>query len=405
MRICEEKKIIFISKWKCGSEAVRDLLDPYASIYSSQNYPYYHHCTALELKEYLGDDCWAQYFSFVSVRNPWDMLVSLYIYSMPDSSGKYWWERHWDLVSQDIEDPSFFIPPKDLMPFSDWLRYKDLSKFTISNFAYDENGNCIVSKVIKMEDFETDLAFLEKDFDIKVELKSINKTRHLHYSYYYNDDLCSIVYEKFKDDIALGEYSFEDRKRSENDFVVLDKQVSFNSFYQLKKYASKFQLLYKESLEHNVALRAELSSIEGKLVNLEQELDYDEELFFAINDYKDNCSLFESLINCFPVDKRVGKTLVKIYFSSLFCQSYYEKQVGFCFSSRFKAVSHYINFGEEKFFKPNPFFDVRAMLEKDVTLSSYLSSNGGDYTSLLMKRYCDKANVLPHSFYKHILRR
>lgn len=404
MRICEEKKLIFISKWKCGSEAVRDLLDPYTSIYSSQSYPYYHHCTALELKRYLGNECWEQYFSFVSIRNPWDMLVSLYIYSMPDSSGKYWWERYWDLVSQDIEDPSFFIPPTDLMSFADWLRHKDLTKFTISNFAYDDNGNCIVSKVIKMEDFEKDLNFLEKDFDIKVELKSINRTKHLHYSYYYNDDLRSIVYEKFKDDIFLGDYSFEDKKSSDNDFIVLDKQVLFNSCYQLKKYASKFQQLYEESSEHNVALRAEVLSLESKLVSLKQELDDNEELFFAIKDYKDNCSLFESLISYCTIDEIFGKTLVKIYFSSLFCQSYYEKQVGVSFSSRFKAVSHYINFGQAKFFKPNPFFDVRAMLEKDVTLSSYLSSKGGECTSLLMKSYCDKTGILPQSFYKHILR-
>ena len=86
MRISHKKKFIFLANPRSASTSIRKILDPYSDISSKlisevdQNFPFYHHITALELKnifEKKGWD-WDSYTKFCIIRNPYERIVSLY---------------------------------------------------------------------------------------------------------------------------------------------------------------------------------------------------------------------------------------------------------------------------------------------------------------------------------------
>jgi hypothetical protein len=99
---------------------------------------------------------WNNYFKFITVRNPWDMLVSFYHYGKPD-----------------------------------------------------ENGNSLVDLIIKMEDLEIGL---KKFFDHvqlpEQDIPHINATRHDNYKKYYTPETREKIREIFKYDIEMGNYEF-----------------------------------------------------------------------------------------------------------------------------------------------------------------------------------------------------
>jgi len=96
MRISHKHKFIFLSKPKCASESIREKLNKFSDIKSEGKYPYHHHTTAFELRMHFNAMGWNwdEYFSFTTIRNPWDMIVSLYHYGKPDKNGLYFYEKN-----------------------------------------------------------------------------------------------------------------------------------------------------------------------------------------------------------------------------------------------------------------------------------------------------------------------
>ena len=201
MRISHKHKFIFLSKPRCASESIRAMLDNYSDIFSSRQDPFRHHVSALELKTHfhqVGWD-WEKYFKFISIRNPWDMMVSVYFYSKPDINGTYFWNN---------SSEKKYIPDQ-LMAFDEWINRSGFYFWTLKRFILDEDGNQLVDLIVKVEDLETGL----KDFFDRVniprsQIPHINKTKHKKYKDYYNEETKRKVEKVFEYDIQIGKYTF-----------------------------------------------------------------------------------------------------------------------------------------------------------------------------------------------------
>jgi hypothetical protein len=97
MRILHSKKLIFISKPRCGSTSIRRLLDSKMvngdeySDYGNENPRLHPHMSLPSIMEYLADtkgNC-SDYQAFIFTRNPLAMLWSYYKYFKPDNNFRY----------------------------------------------------------------------------------------------------------------------------------------------------------------------------------------------------------------------------------------------------------------------------------------------------------------------------
>ena len=225
MRISHSKKFIFFSKPKCASSSIRKILNKYSDIISTDYAPYHHHTTAMQLKIHfneLGWD-WDNYFKFITIRNPWDMIVSFYHFAKPDINGIYYWEKSRDGVSRD---------GRTQLPFEEWILRKDIKKswhallykdgeyhknlwtnnfsfFTLNNFILDEKGETMVDCVIKTEDIENGIKTVFDKIGIPFKrIRKLNKSKHNPYRQYYSEETKKLIEEEFQYDIKIGGYEF-----------------------------------------------------------------------------------------------------------------------------------------------------------------------------------------------------
>jgi hypothetical protein len=178
------------------------MLDDYSDIKSTSSPPFYHHATALELKHYFDKKSWRweEYFKFISIRNPWDMLVSLYHYSKPDLNGLYFW--HENTKKRTYQ-------PGKLMEFTDWIERNDFYFWRLERFILDEKGHSLVDLIIKVEELEKGLNhFFDHVHLPRVNVPHINTTRHRNYKGYYTTSTEMKIEKLFKFEIEMGEYKF-----------------------------------------------------------------------------------------------------------------------------------------------------------------------------------------------------
>jgi len=195
MRMSHKNKWLYIAPPKTGSETLRGVLDRYTNIKGGgpeedkKKFPPYTHATAHELQicfKAQGWD-WNEYFKFSVARNPWSRVVSIYKYGIQQNR---------------LED----IPFKEAV--KTWNKY--MNHWSCYDHHFDKQGNQIVDFILKLEN-------LQEDFDVVCDrigippqqLPHVNKTKHKHYTEYYDDETREIVAKKYKKDIEQYGYTFE----------------------------------------------------------------------------------------------------------------------------------------------------------------------------------------------------
>ena len=196
MRISHKYKFVYIAIPKTGSESVRASLDGYSNIRSvgDKTSPYYWHTKATDLKKHFRERNWdwGRYFKFTFVRNPWDMLVSLYKYfqhnktlSLPRDGGP--------------EFKSFLL---------NRIRESSPSVVTHSIY-YTEGEDVLVDFIGKFENLQEDFNIICDKIGIPHQkLPHKNATKHKHYTEYYDAETKQIVAEKYAKDIEMFGYEF-----------------------------------------------------------------------------------------------------------------------------------------------------------------------------------------------------
>lgn len=144
------------------------------------------------------------YTTFAIIRDPWERMVSLYFYVLQ-------------------KKPSYRTregnrrPSKELkqLGFSKWLtQYGEMT----NNVRFTETpqlswitrrGKIIVDKIIRYENLAEGLA----ELGIKLKRHG-HKTKHGHYSEYYDEKALDFIKRKFTPDIETFGYKYEDKHRN-----------------------------------------------------------------------------------------------------------------------------------------------------------------------------------------------
>jgi hypothetical protein len=142
-----------------------------------------------------------KYYKFSIVRNPWDRLVSWYsyhtrVFKRTNQSFNSWVRNgattHWKNVD------GTYWGDKDPLNCQLWIINKEYPEIKLDFIGKFEN--------------------LQQDFNIvcdkigipSQELPHLNKSKHKHYTEYYDDETKQIVAEKFAGDIEHFGYEFRE---------------------------------------------------------------------------------------------------------------------------------------------------------------------------------------------------
>lgn len=126
----------------------------------------------------------SDFFKFSVVRNPWDRCISLYFYSK----------------TKNVFDKDKFI--------SLVLSNKP-SALPQYNYLVNNEGEVNLDYIIKFESLQECFNIACDNIGIpKAKLPHVNKSKHKHYTEYYDDETRKIVAEKFAKDIEYFGYKF-----------------------------------------------------------------------------------------------------------------------------------------------------------------------------------------------------
>tara|TARA_Y100001933_G_scaffold117815_2_gene117760 strand:- start:5103 stop:5753 length:651 start_codon:yes stop_codon:yes gene_type:complete len=214
MRISHKHKFIFTAIPKTGTTTIGNVLDRYVDVRygkfgwsfpgMNRNQNNSHedktrHAKLDEVKKDLfADDIetFDSYFKFTFVRNPWDRCVSSWFYALKRAergSGP-----HIDLV-------------KKYKTFQSWVGEKlyKSAPDSCSCWLFDSAENQIMDFIGRFENLQEDFNTICDKIGIPhQQLPHRNKSKHTHYTEYYDDETKQIVAEKFAKDIEYFGYEY-----------------------------------------------------------------------------------------------------------------------------------------------------------------------------------------------------
>ena len=156
------------------------------------------HQDAMYFKEKCPDN-FHSYFKFSLVRNPWARAVSYFHF-----------KKHRKRLAHDMTFGEFC---NILSNGNDSSRINDVNFFlhgrSALDFLCDETGNSTMDFIGTLENFQVDFDFICNKIGIpQKQLPHTFKTKHKHYTEYYDDETKELVAEKYKKDIEYFDYKF-----------------------------------------------------------------------------------------------------------------------------------------------------------------------------------------------------
>ena len=196
MIISDSHKFVFVANPKTGGTSIENCLDQYNSEYEGTglNTKYSErHCSLKAI--YQKFPFIDSYFKFAIVRNPFDWVVSWYFYrkkqqntnNTKNISFKEWLVDE-NSTAYSTEGIGLTISQFDLLSGCDYVKLNLTGKF--ENIQNDFNLFC---RLLKLP---------------QVTLPHMNKSRHKHYTEYYDDDTREVVAKRFAKDLEYYNYKF-----------------------------------------------------------------------------------------------------------------------------------------------------------------------------------------------------
>lgn len=166
----------------------------------AKGFAYPNHAPAAIRSQFMGSEEYASYFSFAFVRNPFDLVVSLY---------EYTWQKERDLFKKMNWELSQF--QKNILnnTFTDWVLNFDTGRLQ-SSYLFSSSGELLVTSIGKTESFDKDFIFFSRALGITYEPKTAKKNSTVRESYkkYYNSETTAVIENKYQKDLELFGYSF-----------------------------------------------------------------------------------------------------------------------------------------------------------------------------------------------------
>tara|TARA_R110002020_G_scaffold180152_1_gene374222 strand:+ start:14106 stop:14693 length:588 start_codon:yes stop_codon:yes gene_type:complete len=189
-------KFIFVHITKCGGSSIEELFNCWQNKYTEKYYHLgdnkQHHFISEILEAY--PDC-NHYYKFSFARNPWSRFLSEYHY----------------MIGLSLLPPNFsfknFCLHEEIIAEYGWP-YHDKSQH---EFIFDSNGDSLIDFVGKLENAQQDFNVICDKIGIPHQkLPHKNKSKHKHYTEYYDEETKEIVAEKYAKDIEYFGYTFDE---------------------------------------------------------------------------------------------------------------------------------------------------------------------------------------------------
>jgi len=214
MIVSDTHKFVFIHIPKTAGISVRKTLEPYATVPifkravphlvkrpKQKNPLLFQHATAKNINRLVLKDRWNGYFTFCFIRNPWDWMVSWYLF--------------WKTKSKAGGD--ICVRAKRLT-FNDYVTWYHSTKpqparnrirLGFSEFTHDDSKKKLIKFVGRFERFEEDFSTICSTLGIPCKVFKLNTTkRNKPYRKFYNEQSIQLVTSIFKNDIKEYGYSF-----------------------------------------------------------------------------------------------------------------------------------------------------------------------------------------------------
>lgn len=238
MIVSHEKSFIYVAIPKTGSRSIQEFFRPYADLLavgsSTNNHITIHKIIELEnFNQDLTSNLISHEYPYTiiaNMRNPWDRLVSFFEYvrkCQNDTTTSVIY-KHLDLLlnnTSDTKDIIKLIFTKDTDYQKNWLNKHNIEKecrgslksyfqSQTQKYSYMEdylNYDKYKEKtyIIRFENFQDDFNIVCDKIGIPHQkLPHKNKSKHKHYTEYFDDETRSIVAEKYAKDIDFVKYEF-----------------------------------------------------------------------------------------------------------------------------------------------------------------------------------------------------
>lgn len=236
MFISHEHKFIFIHIGKTGGTSIEKVLCKHFNVDFEETKKdpegkWWKHIWAKYMKEYVGEQIWNDYFTFAFVRNPYDLILSLYsMYTQyPEYTDQ---EKHEDLYHpwnqyQDFEDFILSMGQRKHEPDEKWRLQLDKlgAKKTMKVWYFLENlqtsyltnswkgkqsgkGEILVDFVGRYENLTEDFHKVCQKVGLpKLDLIHHGATKHRPFQELYTKRMKKIVYEHSSVDIERFGYA------------------------------------------------------------------------------------------------------------------------------------------------------------------------------------------------------
>lgn len=142
---------------------------------------------------------------FSIVRNPFDRLVSEYFYVLNEIN----FDKDLRLNHAKLGFDRFVRWGLSLNNKLRILLFDGHLEKQVDFLIHPETKEFLVKNIFEFEDIDKCFLFLKERLKYEFEVQNAKKTNHLHYSIYYDENLCNYVQEFYKEDLKTFNYKFE----------------------------------------------------------------------------------------------------------------------------------------------------------------------------------------------------
>ncbi len=172
------------------------------------------HHTALEIRDLVGREIWEESLSFAVIRDPWERLLSQYLYHR--QTVREFRARHGQKPTKVARRTQRRMRRfRDFDAFIKWCAIREAvdewtrHKLTQSDFLFDESGTLLVDHILRFETLNEDMRSLERKLGLEIDLPHINYQPHRHYSEYYTDETREMVADICRHEIEEFGYTWQ----------------------------------------------------------------------------------------------------------------------------------------------------------------------------------------------------
>ncbi|HTW82732.1 MAG TPA: sulfotransferase family 2 domain-containing protein [Candidatus Sulfotelmatobacter sp.] len=158
------------------------------------------HLPARILRQMVPAEVWSNYFKFAFVRNPWDLVVSTYVYFHEIF-------KQYPETAKTAADIAFISTNVD---FSNYVRARPYfaSEPGYLPFITDKRGELIVDFVGRVETVDADMAEIGRRIGREIALPHLNRLPRANYREYYTPHTRELVAREFAREIEMFGYEF-----------------------------------------------------------------------------------------------------------------------------------------------------------------------------------------------------